>query len=63
MPIVCKRRKQRTVPASGENGATLDALRAHWADRNCDFDSQAHGPLISLLRNPETDAEQSSAYH
>ncbi|MDR5777765.1 MULTISPECIES: hypothetical protein [unclassified Caballeronia] len=49
------RRKQRTVPVSG---ATLDALRAHWADRDRDFDGQAHGPLIAPVWIPETDAAQ-----
>ncbi|WP_309966098.1 tyrosine-type recombinase/integrase [Caballeronia sp. LZ001] len=55
LTIVGKRRKQRTVPVSG---ATLDALRAHWADRDRDFDGEAHGPLIAPLWIPETDTAQ-----
>ncbi|MDR5777721.1 MULTISPECIES: site-specific integrase [unclassified Caballeronia] len=55
LTIVGKRRKQRTVPVSS---ATLDALRAHWADRDRNFDSQAHGPLIAPLWIPETNTAQ-----
>ncbi|WP_459906256.1 tyrosine-type recombinase/integrase [Caballeronia sp. HLA56] len=55
LTIVGKRRKQRTVPVSG---ATLDALRAHWADRDRNLDSQAHGPLIAPLWIPETNTAQ-----
>jgi integrase len=53
LTVVGKRRKQRTVPVSG---ATLNALRAHWADRDRDFDGQAHGPLIAPVWIPETNA-------
>ncbi|WP_309965738.1 tyrosine-type recombinase/integrase [Caballeronia sp. LZ001] len=56
LTIVGKRRKQRTVPVSG---ATLDALRAHWADRDRDFNGQAQGPLIAPVWIPETNAAQS----
>ncbi|GAB5101189.1 phage integrase family protein [Caballeronia sp. HLA56] len=55
LTIVGKRRKQRTVPVSG---ATMDALRAHWADRGRDFNSQARGPLIAPLWIPETNTAQ-----
>jgi integrase len=42
------------VPVSA---ATLEALRAHWADRNRDFDAPADSaPLISPLVVPGTDA-------
>ncbi|OTP80600.1 phage integrase family protein [Caballeronia sordidicola] len=54
LSVVGKRRKQRTVPVSA---ATLDALRAHWADRNHDFDAMMmEGPLIAPLVIPGTDA-------
>ena len=43
--VIGKRRKQRTVPVSV---ATVAALRAHWADRELDFDAAwAEGPLIA----------------
>src|SRR5476649_1047047 len=38
LTIVGKRRKQRTVPVSA---AAVAALRAHWADREKDFDAPA----------------------
>lgn len=45
LTIVGKRRKQRTVPVSG---ATIASLRAHWNNRDRDFDApRAHGPLIA----------------
>ena len=45
MTIVGKRRKQRTVPVSA---AAVAALRAHWADREKDFDAPAlAAPLIA----------------
>jgi integrase len=45
LTIVGKRRKQRTVPASA---ASVAALRAHWADREKDFDAPAlAAPLIA----------------
>ncbi|WP_175983254.1 site-specific integrase [Caballeronia zhejiangensis] len=52
LSIVGKRRKQRTVPVSG---ATIAALRAHWHDRDRDFDDpRAHGPLIAPQWIPAT---------
>ncbi|WP_186170287.1 site-specific integrase [Burkholderia gladioli] len=52
LTIVGKRRKERTVPVSAE---TVDALRAHWRDREADFDApNAAGPLISPVRIPAT---------
>jgi integrase len=45
LTIVGKRRKQRTVPVSA---AAVAALRAHWADREKDFDAPAvTAPLIA----------------
>jgi len=45
LSVTGKRRKQRTVPVSV---ATVAALRAHWADRELDFDAAgAEGPLIA----------------
>ena len=45
LTIVGKRRKQRTVPVSA---AAIAALRAHWADREKDFDAPAvAAPLIA----------------
>src|SRR5260370_41030298 len=45
LTIVGKRRKQRTVPVSA---AAVPALRAHWADREKDFDAPAvAAPLIA----------------
>jgi integrase len=45
LTIVGKRRKQRTVPVSA---AAVAALRAHWADREKDFDAPAlAAPLIA----------------
>ncbi|MDR5883779.1 phage integrase family protein [Caballeronia sp. LZ032] len=55
LSIVGKRRKQRTVPVSGP---TVDALRAHWADRGLDFETDAAGPLIAPIWIPGTDAAQ-----
>jgi integrase len=46
LTIVGKRRKQRTVPVSA---ATVAALRAHWADRQKDFDAP---PLAAPLIAP-----------
>ncbi|CAL8480928.1 protein of unknown function (plasmid) [Caballeronia sp. S22] len=52
LSIIGKRRKQRTVPVSG---ATIAALRAHWKDRNRDFDApRAQGPLIAPQWIPGT---------
>jgi len=54
LSIIGKRRKQRTVPVSG---ATIAALRAHWRDRERDFDApQASGPLIAPQWIPATRA-------
>ncbi len=54
LSIIGKRRKQRTVPVSR---ATIAALRAHWQDRQRDFDApQAHGPLIAPQWIPGTRA-------
>ncbi|MDR5798014.1 phage integrase family protein [Caballeronia sp. LZ008] len=54
LSIVGKRRKQRTVPVSG---ATIAALRAHWDDRDRDFDApRAQGPLIAPQWIPATRA-------
>lgn len=47
LTVVGKRRKQRTVPVSA---AAVAALRAHWADREQDFDAPAvAAPLIAPL--------------
>ncbi|OTP68234.1 phage integrase family protein [Caballeronia sordidicola] len=47
LTIVGKRRKQRTVPVSA---ATVAALRAHWTDRDKDFDvPSVEAPLIAPL--------------
>ena len=52
--VIGKRRKQRTVPVSV---ATVAALRAHWADREQDFDAAwAEGPLIAPVVINGTDA-------
>jgi integrase len=54
--VIGKRRKQRTVPVSA---ATVAALRAHWADREQDFDAAwAEGPLIAPIVINGTDASQ-----
>jgi len=54
--VIGKRRKQRTVPVSV---ATVAALRAHWADRELDFDvAWADGPLIAPVVINGTDASQ-----
>ncbi|CAN7735376.1 tyrosine-type recombinase/integrase [Caballeronia sp. LjRoot29] len=45
LSVIGKRRKQRTIPVSA---TTVAALRAHWADRELDFDAAwAQGPLIA----------------
>ena len=47
--VIGKRRKQRTVPV---NVATVAALRAHWADRELDFDAAwARGSFDCARRN------------
>jgi integrase len=54
--VIGKRRKQRTVPVSA---VTVAALRAHWADREQDFDAAwAEGPLIAPIVINGTDASQ-----
>jgi integrase len=54
LTVIGKRRKQRTVPVSG---ATIAALRAHWKDRDRDFDApRAQGPLIAPQWIPATRA-------
>ncbi|WP_330999246.1 IS1096 element passenger TnpR family protein [Burkholderia cepacia] len=58
LTLVGKRNKVRTVPVSP---ATLDALRAHWADRRLAWDSSdadADLPLIAPLAIPGTAAAQ-----
>ncbi|SAK79430.1 integrase [Caballeronia hypogeia] len=52
LSIVGKRRRQRTVPVSGP---TVEALRAHWADRGLNFETNAAGPLIAPTWIPGTD--------
>lgn len=50
--IIGKRCKQRTVPMSG---ATIAALRSHWADRRCDIDApRADRPFIAPHWIPAT---------
>jgi integrase len=52
LTVIGKRKKERTVPVSP---ATVDALRAHWADRERNFDaSEANGPLLSPIIIPNT---------
>jgi integrase len=52
--VIGKRRRQRTVPVSA---ASVAALRAHWADRELDFDAaRAEGPLIAPVVINGTDA-------
>ena len=54
--VIGKRRKQRTVPVSA---VAVAALRAHWADREQDFDAAwAEGPLIAPIVINGTDASQ-----
>jgi integrase len=54
--VIGKRRRQRTVPVSV---ATVAALRAHWADRELDFDAAwAEGPLIAPVVINGTNASQ-----
>jgi integrase len=44
------------VPVSG---ASIDALRAHWADRGRSFDASTNGPFVAPTLIPGTDAAQS----
>ncbi|BAO92962.1 putative integrase (plasmid) [Caballeronia cordobensis] len=58
--IVGKGQRERSVPVSG---ATLEALRAHWADRQRPFDaieggSTPSGPLVAPVIIPWTDASR-----
>uniref|UniRef100_UPI003BEED182 IS1096 element passenger TnpR family protein n=1 Tax=Burkholderia arboris TaxID=488730 RepID=UPI003BEED182 len=60
LTLVGKRSKVRTVPVSP---ATLDALRAHWADRGLAWDANdvvdpLDAPLIAPLAIPGTPAAQ-----
>ncbi|WP_310390594.1 site-specific integrase [Caballeronia sp. LP006] len=60
LTIVGKRQQERTVPVST---ATLDALRAHWADRGKLFDGRDSngaptGPLIAPVIIPWTEASK-----
>jgi integrase len=60
LTIVGKGQRERTVPVSA---ATLNALRAHWADRGQEFDGatgedQRSGPLLSPVVIPWTDASR-----
>jgi integrase len=64
LTIVGKGQRERTVPLSI---ATLDALRAHWADRGMDFDETAEvgapgfpprGPLLAPVIIPWTEASR-----
>jgi integrase len=56
LTVVGKRRRQRTVPVSA---VAVTALRAHWADREKDFDvPSVEGPLIAPLVINGTDASQ-----
>ncbi|WP_240659196.1 tyrosine-type recombinase/integrase [Paraburkholderia kururiensis] len=50
--VIGKRRRERTVPVSPE---TVEAIRAHWRDRDEDFDTPAAaGRLLSPLVIPNT---------
>jgi len=56
--VIGKRQKERTVPVSI---ATLEALKAHWADRGRDFMAQtdllnSSAPLLSPVTVPRTHA-------
>uniref|UniRef100_UPI003BEEFE06 IS1096 element passenger TnpR family protein n=1 Tax=Burkholderia arboris TaxID=488730 RepID=UPI003BEEFE06 len=56
LQIVGKGRKQRSVPVSA---ACVTALRAHWADRELDFDAPPEtAPLIKPTEIPPTPAAQ-----
>ncbi|MEX3630138.1 MAG: site-specific integrase [Burkholderia sp.] len=56
LQIVGKGRKQRSVPVSA---ACVAALRAHWADRELDFDAPPEtAPLIKPTDIPPTPAAQ-----
>jgi integrase len=60
LTIVGKGQRERTVPVSD---ATLDAIRAHWADRGKAFEaidggSATGGPLVAPIVIPWTDASR-----
>ncbi len=60
LTIVGKGQRERTVPVSV---ATLDALRAHWADRGMDFDETVRawaprGPLLAPVIIPWTESSR-----
>ncbi len=56
LTVIGKRNRARVVPISEE---TMHALRAHWVDREVDFDApEVEGPLLSALCRPATLATQ-----
>jgi integrase len=56
LTVVGKGQRERTVPVSA---ATIDALRAHWADRGRDFDvPMESGPVLSPVTIPWTPASR-----
>ncbi|CAN7677534.1 site-specific integrase [Caballeronia sp. LjRoot29] len=60
LTVIGKRQKERTVPVSI---ATLEALKAHWADRGRDFMApidllNPSGPLLSPVTIPRTPASR-----
>jgi integrase len=56
LTVIGKRSKERTVPVSV---ATLDALKAHWADRGRNFMAPMEfGPLLSPVAIPRTPASR-----
>jgi integrase len=59
LTVVGKGQRERTVPVST---ATIDALRAHCADRAQDFDGatddEQSGPLLAPVIIPWTDASR-----
>lgn len=57
--VLEKRGKERTVPVSPDSVA---ALRAHWADRGLDFDSESEGALIRPIIIPPTPLAQIKHY-
>jgi len=53
LTVLGKRSKMRRVPVSSR---TIDALRAHWRDRDLDFDSQVDDlPLLAPIVVPGTE--------
>ncbi|SDV50427.1 site-specific integrase [Chitinasiproducens palmae] len=55
LTVTGRRAQRRVVPVSP---ATIEALRAHWRDRNEDFDMALGGPLVAPLRIPSTPSAQ-----